>query len=117
MRTMICDLQNAWITKAIKAGPGEVAKVYGEGLMELSSKIFQIFDPMSAADLPLMILALRNAERAISNSKLAKVTNAVKAADALDSMLRPEVQETMVAIPRDLIDRAEGGSGQGPDKA
>ena len=41
---MICDLQNAWITKAIKAGPGEVAKVYGEGLMELSSKIFQIFE-------------------------------------------------------------------------
>ena len=114
---MTIDTQNAWITKAIKAGPREAAKVYGEGLMEVSSKIFQIFDQMSIADLPLMILALRNAERALSNSKLAKVTNAVKAADALDAMMRPEVQETVVAIPRDLIDRAEGGSGQGPDKA
>lgn len=113
---MICDLQNAWITKAIKAGPREAAKVYGEGLMELSSKIFQIFDTMSIADLPLMILALRNAERAISNSKFAKGTNAVKTADALDAMMRPEVQETVVAIPRDLINRAEGGSGQGPDE-
>ena len=103
---MTTDLQDAWTTKAVKAGPREAAKVYGEGLMELSSKIFQIFDPMSVADLPLMILALRNAERAR--------TNAVKAADALDAMMRPEVQETMVAIPRDLINRAEGGSGQGP---
>ena len=114
---MTTDLQGAWTTKAVKAGPGEAAKVIGEGLMELSSKIFQIFDPMSAVDLPLMILALRNAERALSNSRLANGTNAVKAADALDAMIRPEVQETMVAIPRDLIDRAEGGSGQGPDEA
>lgn len=113
---MTIDTQNAWITKAIKAGPGGAAKVYGEGLMELSSKIFQIFDQMSIADLPLMILALRNAERAISNSKVAKGTNAVKTADALDAMMRPEVQETVVAIPRDLINRAEGGSGQGPDE-
>lgn len=111
---MTTDLQDAWTTKAIKAGPREAAKVYGEGLMELSSKILQIFDPMSVADLPLMILALRNAERALSNSRLAKGTNAVKTADALDAMMRPEVQETMVAIPRDLINRAEGGSGQGP---
>ena len=113
---MTTDLQDAWTTKAIKAGPGEAAKVYGEGLMELSSKIFQIFDTMSIADLPLMILALRNAERAISNSKVAKGTKAVKTADALDAMMRPEVQETMVAIPRDLINRAEGGNGQGPDE-
>ena len=113
---MTTDLQDAWTTKAIKAGPGEAAKVYGEGLMELSSKIFQIFDPMSVADLPLMILALRNAERAISNSKVAKGTNAVKTADALDAMMRPKVQETVVAIPRDLINRADGGSGQGPDE-
>lgn len=113
---MTIDLQNAWTTKAVKAGPGEAVKVYGEGLMELSSKIFQIFDTMSVADLPLMILALRNAERAISNSTVAKGTNAVKTADALDAMMRPEVQETVVAIPRDLINRAEGGSGQGPDE-
>lgn len=117
MRTMTCDLQNAWLTKAVKAGPGEAAKVYTEGFMELSSKIFQIFDQMSIVDLPLMIVALRNTERAISNSRLAKDTNAVKSADALDSMLRPEVRETVVAIPRDLIDRAAGGSGQGPGKA
>ena len=114
---MTIDTQNAWTTKAIKAGPREAAKVYGEGLMEVSSKIFQIFDQMSIADLSLMILALRNAERAISNSKVAKGTNAVKTADALDAMMRPEVQETVVAIPRDLINRAEGGSGQGPDEA
>ena len=113
---MTCDLQNAWTTKAAKAGPGEAAKVYGEGLMELSSKIFQIFDPMSVADLPLMILALRNAERALSISSLAKGTNAAKAADELDAMMHLAVQETMVGIPRDLIDRAEGGSGQGPDE-
>ena len=114
---MTCDLQNAWLTKAVKAGPGEAGKVYGEGLMELSSKIFQIFDLMSVADLPLMILALRNAERAISNSRLAKYTDAVKSAAELDSMLRPEVREAVVAIPRDLIDRAADGSGQGPDEA
>ena len=114
---MTFDLQNSWTTKAVKAGPGEAAKVYGEGLMELGSKIFQIFDQMSIADLPLVILALRNAERAISNSTVAKGTNAVKTADALDAMMRQEVQETMVTIPRDLINRAEGGSGQGPDKA
>lgn len=113
---MTFDLQNAWTTKAVMAGPREAAKVYGEGLMELSSKIFQIFDTMSVADLPLMILALRNAERAISNSEVAKGTNAVKTADALGAIMRPEVQETLVAIPRDLINRAEGGSGQGPDE-
>lgn len=113
---MTIDLQDAWTTKAVKAGPVEAAKVYGEGLMELGNKIFQIFDQMSIADLPLMILALRNAERALSNSRVAKGTNAVKHADALDALIRPEVQETMVAIPRDLIDRAEGGSGQGPDE-
>ena len=41
---MTIDSQNAWTTKAIKAGPREAAKVYGEGLMEVSSKIFQIFE-------------------------------------------------------------------------
>ena len=41
---MTIDSQGAWITKAVKAGPGEAAKVCGEGLMELSSKIFQIFE-------------------------------------------------------------------------
>lgn len=113
---MTFDLQNAWTTKAIKAGPSEAIKVYGEGIMELGSKIFQIFDTMSVADLPLMILALRSAERAISNSKVAKGTNAVKIADELDALIRPKVQESLVAIPRDLINRAEGGSGQGPDE-
>lgn len=105
---MTFDLQDAWTTKAVKAGPGEAVKVYGEGLMELSSKIFQIFDQMSIVDLPLMILALRNAERALSNSRVAKGTNAVITADALDAMIRPEVQETVVEIPRDLSNRAEG---------
>ena len=105
---MTFDLQNAWTIKAVMAGPDEATKVYCEGLMELSSKIFQIFDTMSVADIPLMILALRNAERAISNSEVAKGTKAVKTADALDAIMRPEVQETLVAISRDLINRAEG---------
>jgi len=100
---MTFDLQNSWTTKAVKAGPREAAKVYGEGLMELGTKIFQIFDPMSVADLPLMILALRNAERALSNSSVAKGTNAAKTADELDAMMRQEVQETIVTIQRDLI--------------
>lgn len=78
---MRIDARGGWITRAAAAGPKEFAPIIMEGLKETTDKILDIFNDMSAVDLPLMILAVRNAQQAIENCSAAKATNAVYTAE------------------------------------
>ena len=102
MRT---DSHNAWIARAIAAGPSDYAEIIKEGLDETAGKILRAFDDMSALDLPLMIAALRAAERGLSNCTIAKSTHATLTADVIGKVFRPEFGETQIAYPKALIDR------------
>lgn len=105
---MRIDSHNAWITKATAAGPSDYAEIIKEGLDETVGKILHVFDDMSAVDLPLMIAALRTAERGLSNCTIAKSTHAPLVEDVIGRMFRPEFGETQIAVPRELFDRMGG---------
>ena len=111
---MRIDSHNAWITRATEAGLDGYAEVIKEGLDETVGRILHVFDDMSAIDLPLMITALRTAERGLSNCTMAKSTHATLAADVICRMFRPEFGETRIAVPKELLDRMEG-EGDGAD--
>lgn len=108
---MRIDSHNAWITRATAAGPSDYAEIIKEGLDETVGKILHVFDDMSAIDLPLMITALRTAERALSNCTIAKSTHALLVADVIGKRFRPEFGEMQIAVPRELLDRM-GGEGR-----
>lgn len=105
---MRIDSHNAWITRATAAGPSDYAEIIKEGLDETVGKILHVFDDMSAIDLPLMITALRTAERGLSSCTIAKSTHATLTADVIGRMFRPEFGETQIAFPKELFDRMEG---------
>ena len=111
---MRIDSHNAWITRATEAGLDGYAEIIKEGLDETVGKILHVFDDMSAIDLPLMIAALRAAERGLSNCTIAKSAHATLAADVIGKIFRPEFGETQIAVPRELFDRM-GGEGDGAD--
>lgn len=110
---MRIDSHNAWITRATAAGPSDYAEIIKEGLDETVGKILHVFDDMSAIDLPLMITALRTAERGLSNCTIAKSTHALLAADVIDRMFRPEFGETQIAVPKELLDKLENKETEG----
>ena len=83
------------------------------GLDETVGKILHVFDDISAIDLPLMITALRTAERGLSNCTIAKSTHALLATDVIDRMFRPEFGETQIAVPKDLLDKLENKETEG----
>lgn len=110
---MRVDSHNAWITRAIAAGPDGYAEIIKEGLDETVGKTLHVLDDMSAIDLPLMITALRTAERGLSNCTIAKSTHATLTADVIGKMFRPEFGETRIAVPKDLLDKLENKETEG----
>ena len=110
---MRIDSHNAWITRATEAGPSDYAEIIKEDLGETVGKILRVFDDMSAIDLPLMIAALRTAERGLSNCTIAKSTHATLTADVIGKMFRPEFGETQIAVPKDLLDKLENKETEG----
>lgn len=109
---MRINKRGSWIAKAAAAGPKEFDGILKEGLEETTNKILQIFNDMSAMDLPLMILAARDALNAVENCSVAKATNAVYTADQLSKLCRQEIGEMKIAYPKAQLDRT-GGEGDG----
>ena len=102
---MRINKRGSWLAKATAAGPKEFDGILKEGLEDTTNKILQIFNDMSAMDLPLMILAARNALNAIENCSIAKDTNAVHTADQISKLYRQEIGEMKIAYPKTLLDR------------
>lgn len=101
---MKLDPAGAYITRAVKAGPHDSAQILIDGLEKTTERIFALFDDLSAADIPLMIAALRFSEQALSNCSIAKETNAILAADAISKRFCQKISESHVAVPQGLID-------------
>ena len=110
---MRINKRGSWLAKATAAGPKEFDGILKEGLEETTNKILGIFNDMSAMDLPLMILAARNALKVVENCSIAKDTNAVHTADQISKLYRQEIKEMKIAYPKDLLDKLENKETEG----
>lgn len=101
---MKLDLRGAYITRAVAAGPHGCAEIITDGVQKTSDKIYAFFEDMSAADMPVMIAALRIVEQALSDSSIAKQTNAIRTADEICARIGHETTETIISVKKDLGD-------------
>lgn len=98
---MKIDTRDAWITRMKQAGPNGFREILSESLNDITGKIMHIFDDMSAIDIPLMIVACRQTEKALANSMLAKETNVARVVNEFCAMIGIETTEIIVSAPKD----------------